>query len=54
MKFKWSTVTKIYLFLFLFSLLFSFKVLSKENLDWYGDSNSISNQDWDLYKAKHL
>ena len=54
MKFKWSNVTKIYLFLLLFSLLFSFKVLSKENLDWYGDSNSILNKDWDLSKAKHL
>ena len=54
MKFKWSNVTKIYLFLLLISLLFSFKVLAKENLDWYGDSNSISNKDWDLSKAKHL
>lgn len=54
MKFKLSNVAKINLFLLLFSLLFCFKVLAKDNLNWYGDSNSISNNDWDLSKAKHL
>mgnify|MGYP003332075157 FL=1 len=54
MKFKLSNVAKINLFILLFSLLFCFKVLAKDNLNWYGDSNSISNNDWDLSKAKHL
>ena len=45
MKLIWLNIRKIKLFLFLFLFLFSFNITAKENSDWYGHIEPITNQD---------
>ena len=54
MKLIWLNIRKIKLFIFVFLFLFSFNISAKENSDWYGNMESITSQDWDINKAKHL
>ena len=54
MKLISLNIRKITLFFLLFLFLFSFNISAKENSGWYGNIEPITNQDWDINKAKHL
>mgnify|MGYP001316515441 FL=1 len=54
MKLIWLSIKKIKLLFLLFLFIFSFNISAKENIDWYGNIDPITNQDWDVNKAKHL
>jgi len=51
---QWENMNKTNLSIILFLILISINVHAKESVNWYGDIQPISNQDWNLSKAKHL
>ena len=47
-------IWKKIVFLIIFASFFSFETSTKENENWYGNINAISNDDWTLLTATHL
>ena len=49
-----TKISKNIIFIIIFASFFSFATNTKENENWYGNINAISNDDWTLLTATHL